>query len=259
MPPGARSWSSPRTSRPRGPPGRGASRINAIDADLPAGDQGAQRGRGGSRPRTTTFAGRPPGTRRGGGDRRARARVPESVWWTARREPPTSRSRDPSKGEVAMHSCCRWTGRVETVPPLRGRFPGRSSTRQATISATRPRTARPRSRSSRSQAQTWSSSWARRTPRDSVRLVEVVQDHGAPATYLVDDEAEVDESWLNGVTTVGVTSRASEPEELVASVLGKLADCGFDSGVEVSRLSIAAELPRPCRRLRSPGLRRPRS
>ena len=42
---------------------------------------------------------------------------------------------------------------------------------------------------------------------NSVRLVEVAKDSGAPAAYLVDDAGEVDESWLAGVTTVGVTSR----------------------------------------------------
>jgi 4-hydroxy-3-methylbut-2-enyl diphosphate reductase len=62
---------------------------------------------------------------------------------------------------------------------------------------------------------------------NSVRLVEVAKDYGARAAYLVDDAGEVDERWLDGVTTVGVTSGASVPEELVDGVLAKLADCGF--------------------------------
>jgi 4-hydroxy-3-methylbut-2-enyl diphosphate reductase len=68
---------------------------------------------------------------------------------------------------------------------------------------------------------------------NSVRLVEVARDHGAPAAYLVDDETEIDDRWLDGVTTVGVTSGASVPEVLVASVLGKLAEHGFRDVEEV--------------------------
>jgi 4-hydroxy-3-methylbut-2-en-1-yl diphosphate reductase len=84
---------------------------------------------------------------------------------------------------------------------------------------------------------------------NSVRLVEVAKDHGAPAAYLVDDAGEVDESWLDGVTTVGVTSGASVPEELVAAVLGKLADCGFDAVEEVEAVEehMTFALPRELR------------
>jgi LytB protein len=53
---------------------------------------------------------------------------------------------------------------------------------------------------------------------NSVRLVEVARDAGAPAAYLVDDAGEVDEIWLDGVTTVGVTSGASVPGILVQDV-----------------------------------------
>ena len=33
--------------------------------------------------------------------------------------------------------------------------------------------------------------------------------------YLIDDESEIDEAWLDGVETVGITSGASAPERLV--------------------------------------------
>ncbi len=84
---------------------------------------------------------------------------------------------------------------------------------------------------------------------NSVRLVEVARDHGAPAAYLVDDAGELDERWLDGVTTVGVTSGASVPEELVASVLGKLADCGFGAVEEVEAVEehMTFALPRELR------------
>ena len=68
---------------------------------------------------------------------------------------------------------------------------------------------------------------------NSVRLVEVALDAGAPKAYLVDNSSEVDESWLEGVETVGVTSGASVPEELVTGVMAWLAERGFDEVEEV--------------------------
>ena len=49
---------------------------------------------------------------------------------------------------------------------------------------------------------------------NSNRLVEVAREHGA-ASYLIDNHLQVDEGWLEGVETVGITSGASAPEELV--------------------------------------------
>jgi 4-hydroxy-3-methylbut-2-enyl diphosphate reductase len=85
---------------------------------------------------------------------------------------------------------------------------------------------------------------------NSVRLVEVAKDAGAKAAYLVDDASEVDDSWLTDVTTVGVTSGASVPEELVSGVLGKLAALGFDNveEVEAVREKMSFQLPRELRR-----------
>jgi 4-hydroxy-3-methylbut-2-enyl diphosphate reductase len=72
-----------------------------------------------------------------------------------------------------------------------------------------------------------------RNSSNSVRLVEVALDAGAPAAYLVEDAMAVEDQWLDGVATVGVTSGASVPEELVSGVLDRLADCGFGSVEEV--------------------------
>ena len=62
---------------------------------------------------------------------------------------------------------------------------------------------------------------------NSVRLVEVALDAGARAGYLVDYASEIDEAWLEGVSTVGVTSGASVPEILVSEVLDWLAARGY--------------------------------
>src|SRR6185437_15396267 len=52
---------------------------------------------------------------------------------------------------------------------------------------------------------------------NSKRLVEVAYSVGV-ASHLVDDVSEIDEAWLDGVETVGVTSGASAPERLVRDV-----------------------------------------
>ena len=85
---------------------------------------------------------------------------------------------------------------------------------------------------------------------NSVRLVEVAKDYGARAAYLVDDAGEIDEHWLDdGVTTVGVTSGASVPEELVTAVLDKLAGRGFGAVEEVEAVEehMTFALPRELR------------
>jgi 4-hydroxy-3-methylbut-2-enyl diphosphate reductase len=73
-----------------------------------------------------------------------------------------------------------------------------------------------------------------RNSSNSVRLVEVALSAGAGAAHLVDVAAEIQESWLEGVSTVGVTSGASVPEILVSGVVGWLAERGYDDVQEVS-------------------------
>jgi 4-hydroxy-3-methylbut-2-enyl diphosphate reductase len=72
-----------------------------------------------------------------------------------------------------------------------------------------------------------------RNSSNSVRLVEVALEHGAGDGRLVDYADEIDEAWLSGVRTVGVTSGASVPELLVRDVLSWLADHGYDTVEEV--------------------------
>ena len=73
-----------------------------------------------------------------------------------------------------------------------------------------------------------------RNSSNSVRLVEVALDAGARAGHLVDYAREIHDEWLDGATTVGVTSGASVPEDLVMEVLDHLAERGFAEVAEVT-------------------------
>ena len=53
-----------------------------------------------------------------------------------------------------------------------------------------------------------------RNSSNSNRLVEVAREHGADS-YLIDNESQVAEEWLEGKPVVGITSGASAPDELV--------------------------------------------
>ena len=62
---------------------------------------------------------------------------------------------------------------------------------------------------------------------NTVRLVEVALEAGAKASYRVDFASEIKDEWFEGVETVGVSSGASVPEELVDEVLVYLAEHGY--------------------------------
>ncbi len=68
---------------------------------------------------------------------------------------------------------------------------------------------------------------------NSVRLVEVALEYGAKASYRIDFADEIQQEWFDGVSTVGVTSGASVPEELVQDVLAVLETGGFTHVEEV--------------------------
>ena len=83
---------------------------------------------------------------------------------------------------------------------------------------------------------------------NTVRLVEVALEAGAKAAYRVDFAHEIDDAWFEGVETVGVTSGASVPEELVTEVLDYVAKIGFgdvrtvQTAEEDVQFSLPAEL-----------------
>ncbi|MER6499460.1 4-hydroxy-3-methylbut-2-enyl diphosphate reductase [Streptomyces sp. NPDC001455] len=85
---------------------------------------------------------------------------------------------------------------------------------------------------------------------NSVRLVEVALGAGAGDAHLVDFADEIDEAWLEGVSTVGVTSGASVPEVLVDGVLEWLSRRGFEDVeiVKAAEESITFSLPKELRR-----------
>jgi 4-hydroxy-3-methylbut-2-enyl diphosphate reductase len=88
-----------------------------------------------------------------------------------------------------------------------------------------------------------------RNSSNSNRLVEVARDHGA-AAHLIDHEGQVQADWLEGVETLGITSGASAPEELVQRLVRHLAD---RADVAVEELEVVSEdvrfmLPKAIRR-----------
>jgi 4-hydroxy-3-methylbut-2-enyl diphosphate reductase len=71
---------------------------------------------------------------------------------------------------------------------------------------------------------------------NSQRLVEVARDYGADA-HLIDNETQVQEAWLDGKETVGISSGASAPEELVQQLVGFFRERGVDDIAEFEVVS----------------------
>ena len=85
---------------------------------------------------------------------------------------------------------------------------------------------------------------------NTVRLVEVALDAGAKAAYRVDFASEIEEAWFEGVETVGVSSGASVPEELVEEVLDFLAERGYGDvrNVVTAEEDVQFSLPKELRK-----------
>lgn len=68
---------------------------------------------------------------------------------------------------------------------------------------------------------------------NTVRLAEVALEYGAKAAHRIDYAHEIRPEWFEGVASVGVTSGASVPEELVQELLATLATGGYTQVDEV--------------------------
>jgi 4-hydroxy-3-methylbut-2-en-1-yl diphosphate reductase len=67
---------------------------------------------------------------------------------------------------------------------------------------------------------------------NSNRLVEVAREHGA-TSHLIDNSLQVREEWLEGVETVGITSGASAPEDLVEQLVAFFRERGAEDVLEL--------------------------
>jgi 4-hydroxy-3-methylbut-2-en-1-yl diphosphate reductase len=91
-----------------------------------------------------------------------------------------------------------------------------------------------------------------RNSSNSNRLVEVAREYGAQS-FLIDNEHEVRDEWLEGVETVGITSGASAPEELVQRLVQFFRERGAEevSELEVTEEDVRFMLPKDIRELLS--------
>jgi 4-hydroxy-3-methylbut-2-enyl diphosphate reductase len=87
-----------------------------------------------------------------------------------------------------------------------------------------------------------------RNSSNSQRLVEVARDSGA-RSHLIDNAREVEEGWLEGVRTLGISSGASAPEELVQELVERFAQGGVTdvSELEFTREDVRFMLPKAIR------------
>jgi len=83
------------------------------------------------------------------------------------------------------------------------------------------------------------------TSSNSTRLKEIAEKQGIPA-YLIDNADEIQDEWLAGRTSVGVTAGASAPEVLVDQVVQTLRDRGGLAVAEIPGIKeqVVFSLPR---------------
>jgi len=79
---------------------------------------------------------------------------------------------------------------------------------------------------------------------NSNRLVEVAQSAGA-AAYLIANARDINDSWLDGCSSVGVTAGASTPEILVQEVVDNLRLRGFTRVEELEIIEENVHFPLP--------------
>lgn len=83
---------------------------------------------------------------------------------------------------------------------------------------------------------------------NSNRLRELADRMGTPA-YLIDEAAQIDPQWLEGINIVGVTAGASAPEVLVSAVISRLQELGGDVPEEIAgrKENIVFSMPKELR------------
>ena len=83
------------------------------------------------------------------------------------------------------------------------------------------------------------------TSSNSTRLKEIAEKQGI-AAYLIDNAAEIQQDWLTGKRSVGVTAGASAPEVLVEQVVARLKEWGGQTVNEVPGIKeqVVFSLPR---------------
>ena len=79
---------------------------------------------------------------------------------------------------------------------------------------------------------------------NSLRMVEVAKQHGA-SSYLIEDESQIEASWLDGVDVVGLSSSASAPEWIVENVIDFLKTHGPAEVEEVRVVDEDVRFPLP--------------
>ena len=71
------------------------------------------------------------------------------------------------------------------------------------------------------------------TSSNSNRLKEVAQNRSIPS-YLINDEMEINQNWLENVKTIGMTAGASTPEVIVQNCINKLKEFGVNEVEDVT-------------------------
>ena len=79
---------------------------------------------------------------------------------------------------------------------------------------------------------------------NSNRLKEIADNQGKPS-YLVDGAEDIDNEWLSGITSIGITAGASAPEILVQEVVSFLMSNGGSEVIEVDGAEEAVNFPIP--------------
>jgi 4-hydroxy-3-methylbut-2-enyl diphosphate reductase len=81
---------------------------------------------------------------------------------------------------------------------------------------------------------------------NSNRLREVASKRGI-ASYLINNEKEINSEWLEGVKTIGLTAGASTPEAIVQRCIERLIELGVTDveNVVYTQEDVVFQLPKP--------------